>query len=135
MYNLIPVLIATVAIATVLNVILKRFNMPTVIGYIFTGAVISTVFDIHLHGNERLERVAEFGVVFLMFTIGLEFSVSHLNSMKREVFLFGLLQVVVTGAVIAVAAWYYFDLDYKAGSNYRRWWIGAVINRDCSQDA
>ena len=114
MYNLIPVLIATVAIATVLNVILKRFNMPTVIGYIFTGAVISTVFDIHLHGNERLERVAEFGVVFLMFTIGLEFSVSHLNSMKREVFLFGLLQVVVTGAVIAVAAWYYFDLDYKA---------------------
>jgi hypothetical protein len=61
MHNLIPILIATVAIATILNVVLKRFNMPTVIGYIFTGAIIGTVFDIHLHGNETLEHVAEFG--------------------------------------------------------------------------
>ena len=87
--------------------------MPTVIGYIFTGAIIGTVFNIHLHGNERLEHVAEFGVVFLMFTIGLEFSLSHLNSMKREVFLYGLLQVVVTGSVIAVLAQIFFNIDFK----------------------
>jgi len=115
MYNLIPILITTVAIATVLNVVLKRFNMPTVIGYIFTGAIIGTVFDIHLHGNEKLEHIAEFGVVFLMFTIGLEFSVSHLNSMKKEVFLFGLLQVVVTAAVITAITQLFFDIEFKAG--------------------
>ena len=114
MHNLIPILIATVAIATILNVVLKRFNMPTVIGYIFTGAIIGTVFDIHLHGNETLEHVAEFGVVFLMFTIGLEFSVSHLNSMKKEVFLFGLLQVIVTAAVITAITQLFFDVGFKA---------------------
>ena len=113
MQSLIAIFLVAIAIATLLNLILKRFNMPTVIGYIFTGAIIGNAFDIHVHGNEPLEHIAEFGIVFLMFTIGLEFSVSHLNSMKREVFLFGLLQVVVTGAVIAVAAQLFFDLSFK----------------------
>ena len=44
MHNLIPILITAVAIATILNIILKRINMPTVIGYIFTGAIIGTAF-------------------------------------------------------------------------------------------
>lgn len=64
MQNLIPVLISTVAIATILNVLLKRFNIPTVIGYIFTGAIIAPVFGLHVHGNESLEHIAEFGIVF-----------------------------------------------------------------------
>lgn len=115
MNDLIPILISTVAIATVLNVVLKRFKMPTVIGYIFTGAIIGTVFDIHLHGNENLEHVAEFGVVFLMFTIGLEFSVAHLNSMKKEVFLYGLLQVSVTAALITALTQIFFDIDLNTG--------------------
>lgn len=115
MQSLIPILIATIALATVLNVLLKRFNIPTVIGYIVTGALIGTALDIHVHGNEDLEHVAEFGVVFLMFTIGLEFSVEHLKRMKREVFLFGLLQVTVTGGIIAVIAKTVFGIDYSHG--------------------
>jgi CPA2 family monovalent cation:H+ antiporter-2 len=115
MQTLIPVLIAAVAIATVLNVLLKRFNIPTVIGYIFTGAIIGPVFNLHVHGNKQLEHVAEFGIVFLMFTIGLEFSVSHLKSMKKEVFLYGLLQVFVTGALLSVVANIFFGIDYKTG--------------------
>lgn len=114
MNNLIPLLIATFAIATVLNVVLKRFNMPTVIGYIFTGAIIGAVFNIHVHGNETLEHIAEFGVVFLMFTIGLEFSVDHLKKMKNEVFVIGLLQVFVTGAVLAMMANLIFDVEFKS---------------------
>ena len=102
MQNLIPLLITTIAIATVLNVLLKRINMPTVIGYIFTGAIIGGIFNIHVHGNEDLEHVAEFGVVFLMFTIGLEFSISHLKSMKKEVFVYGFSQVFITGIVLAI---------------------------------
>ena len=113
MQNLIPVIIAAVAVATVLNVALKRINMPTVIGYIFTGVIIGSIFDLHVHGNETLEHVAEFGVVFLMFTIGLEFSVSHLKSMKKEVFLFGLLQVFLTAAVISAIAYIAFNLNLK----------------------
>ncbi len=115
MQSLLPILIATVALATILNVLLKRFSIPTVIGYIVTGAVIGSVFDIHVRGNESLEHVAEFGVVFLMFTIGLEFSVGHLNRMKREVFLYGLLQVAVTAAIFAVIANVAFGVEYRYG--------------------
>lgn len=114
MHSLILILITTVAIATLLNVLLKRFNIPTVIGYIFTGAIVSTAFNIHVHGNEQLEHIAEFGVVFLMFTIGLEFSVAHLKSMKKEVFLYGMLQVFVTGLVLALTTAIFFNIEYKA---------------------
>lgn len=113
MHNLMPILIVAVAVATVLNVVLKRFGMPTVIGFIFTGAIIGPAFGIHIHGNQQLEHIAEFGVVFLMFTIGLEFSFAHLKSMKKEVFLFGALQVLCTSAVLAVGLQIALNLGYK----------------------
>ncbi|MDX1555112.1 MAG: cation:proton antiporter, partial [Xanthomonadales bacterium] len=116
MQNLIPILLTAIAIATVLNVVLKRVNMPTIIGYIFTGTIVGNVFDIHVHGNPTLETIAEFGVVFLMFTIGLEFSVSHLKSMRREVFLFGSLQVVVSAIVFALACHFLLGADIRAST-------------------
>ena len=84
MQNLIPIFLAAVAIATSLNVFIRRFNMPTVVGYIVTGALLGALFQIDARGDETLQHVAEFGVVFLMFTIGLEFSFSHLKEMKKE---------------------------------------------------
>lgn len=111
---IIPILIVTVAVATVLNIAFKFINLPTVIGYIFTGVIIGSLFDIHVQSNETLEHIAEFGVVFLMFTIGLEFSVKHLLSMKKEVFLFGLLQVILTGAVLTLAAQFMFGIQFKS---------------------
>ena len=114
MSAIIPILIVTVAVATVLNIAFKFINLPTVIGYIFTGVIIGSLLDIHVQSNETLQHIAEFGVVFLMFTIGLEFSVKHLLSMKKEVFLFGLLQVILTGAVLTLAAQFMFGIQFKS---------------------
>lgn len=114
MHSLLPILIVAIAVATVLNVALRRFNVPTVIGYIFTGIVIGAVFHVSLHDHSKLETVAEFGVAFLMFTIGLEFSTAQLNKMRREVFLFGCLQVLVSGTVFALLAMALFDIGYQA---------------------
>ena len=114
MSAIIPILIVAVSVATVLNVALKFINLPTVIGYIFTGVIIGALFGIDVQSNETLGHIAEFGVVFLMFTIGLEFSVKHLLSMKKEVFLFGLLQVMLTGAVFTLAAQFMFGIQFKS---------------------
>lgn len=114
MDQLIPVLLITLAAATALNIFLRRFNIPTVIGYIIAGAFIGSIMGVEHHGNEDLEHIAEFGIVFLMFTIGLEFSANHLLSMKREVFLFGLLQVAITGAVFAALASAVFGIPTKS---------------------
>jgi len=113
MQHLILIIITTVAIATILNVALKRINIPTVIGYIITGAIIGPLFHIEVHGHGNLEHIAEFGIVFLMFTIGLEFSVAHLKEMKKEVFLYGALQVHITGLILAALAVLVFDMPAK----------------------
>ena len=101
--------------ASVLSVILfRRINLPPILGYLLVGTVIGP------HALELLEDfsgthyLAEFGVVFLMFSIGLEFSLPRLIAMKRIVFGLGLLQVVtallaVTGVAVALG------LSWQAG--------------------
>lgn len=82
-------------------VICRRVNLPPVLGYLLVGSIIgphalNLMDDVH-----RVEYLAEFGVVFLMFSIGLEFSLPKLYAMKRIVFGLGLLQVVVSMLLIA----------------------------------
>ena len=113
MQHLILIIITTVAIATILNVVLKRVNIPTVIGYIITGAIIGPLFHVEVHGHGELEHIAEFGIVFLMFTIGLEFSIAHLKKMRKEVFLYGVLQVHITGIILAALAVLIFDMPIR----------------------
>ena len=82
-------------------VVFRRLNLPPVLGYLLVGTLIgphafNLMDDVH-----RFEYLAEFGVVFLMFSIGLEFSLPKLHSMKRIVFGLGLLQVVITLVFVA----------------------------------
>jgi CPA2 family monovalent cation:H+ antiporter-2 len=63
------IFITTIFIATVLNVFLKKFGIPTVIGYIFSGVAISYLFGLRGINTHDLDYLAEFGIVFLMFTI------------------------------------------------------------------
>jgi CPA2 family monovalent cation:H+ antiporter-2 len=81
-------------------VICRRFNLPPVLGYLLVGSLIgphafNLMADVH-----RAEYLAEFGVVFLMFSIGLEFSLPKLYTMKRIVFGLGLLQVAISMVLI-----------------------------------
>lgn len=111
---MLEIIIYTILIATVLNVILKQFAIPTIIGYIATGTIIAYGFNLHeaVHSYE-LKEIAEFGVVFLMFTIGLEFSIKHLLKMKKDVFLYGGLQVFLTAGVFAFIANNLFYIEIK----------------------
>ena len=111
MENALLILIITIAIATVINVFLKRFDIPTVIGYVLTGFTISSIFHFAEGSRETLSHLAEFGIVFLMFTIGLEFSVNHLKKMKKEVFVYGGLQVILSGVLFSMLGAFIFELD------------------------
>jgi monovalent cation:H+ antiporter-2, CPA2 family len=95
------IIVSTTLIALIVNLVLKRFHLPTIIGYIVTGTIIAYVFNLHdAVNNHELKEIAEFGVVFLMFTIGLEFSLGHLKKMKREVFFTGSLQIIITALIV-----------------------------------
>ena len=114
MENTLLVLIITVAISTVLNVFLKRFDIPTIIGYIFSGFAVSSFYHFAEDSKEMLGHLAEFGIVFLMFTIGLEFSANHLKSMKKEVFVYGGLEVILSGLLFTVLGSWLFGLEIKS---------------------
>jgi CPA2 family monovalent cation:H+ antiporter-2 len=113
MEHVLIILITTIAISTAINVFLKRFDIPTVIGYIITGLITMQLFNFGEHSKETLEHLAEFGIVFLMFTIGLEFSVSQMKAMRKEVFLFGTLQVILSGAIFTFLANTFLNIEIK----------------------
>lgn len=98
------IILGAIFIASVLNIVLRKLNFPTAIGYIFTGIIVAEFFHLNVHNSTILEHVAEFGIVLLMFTIGLEFSFQELKVMKKEVFVYGFLQVSITGWFFAFLA-------------------------------
>jgi len=114
MHDILPILITTIAISTIVNVFLKKFDIPTVIGYILTGLVTMQIFSFGEHSQETLSHLAEFGIVFLMFTIGLEFSLGHMKAMKKEVFVYGALQVLISGAIFTILANSFFGMGIKS---------------------
>lgn len=80
--------------ASVLAVLVfRRFNLPPVLAYLLVGSLIGPHFHGLLDDGSWVHGLAEFGVVFLMFSIGLEFSLAKLYAMKRTVFGLGSLQV------------------------------------------
>ncbi|MBY4676052.1 cation:proton antiporter [Marinobacterium arenosum] len=104
MDNLITLILICAGLSLALNVFLKRFGVESLIGYILTGMIVG--FGFHLQQSPALQTIAEFGVAFLMFTIGLEFSPEKLRLMKREVFLYGSGQLLLTSVLFfALGEW------------------------------
>ncbi len=99
-------------ISIIVNLILMRFGVSQIIGYIMTGTLVAYAFDLrHLKDSHTLEAIAEFGVVFLMFTIGLEVSLRRLATMKTDVFFNGFLQTTLTALLFFSVTYGFFHLD------------------------
>ena len=112
---MLEIIVITIFIATITNLILTRFHIPTIIGYIATGIIITYFLQLsHEDNSKELHVIAEFGIVFLMFTIGLEFSIHHLVKMRKEVFLYGGLQVGLSMVVFYLISTYLFNIDVKS---------------------
>ncbi|MDP2079286.1 MAG: cation:proton antiporter, partial [Sulfuricurvum sp.] len=113
MENLLLSIFLTITIATVLNIILKKFGISHIIGYIATGTIISTLFGFNGIANDSLDLIGEFGIVFLMFTIGLELSLEKIKKMKEILLTNGLLQVILSVFVIFILSYYLFRLNFN----------------------
>ncbi len=91
-------------LAAVLGVVVCRMlKLPAMLGYLAVGVIIGPNALALAQNSTSIRYLAEFGVVFLMFVIGLEFNLPKLRSMRQHVFGLGLLQVVLT-MLIATAA-------------------------------
>ncbi len=84
-------------LAAVLGVVICRMlKLPAMLGYLAVGVIIGPNALALAQNSSSIRYLAEFGVVFLMFVIGLEFNLSKLRTMRQHVFGLGLLQVVLT---------------------------------------
>ena len=78
----------------------KKSGIATVLGHLFTGILLGpSVFNI-VSDPKDIMHFAEFGVILLMFLIGLELRPQRLWEMRQSIFVVGSLQVVVTGIVL-----------------------------------
>ena len=92
-------------LAAVLGVVgCRMLRLPPMLGYLAVGVVIGPNALALAQNSEGIKHLAEFGIVFLMFVIGLEFNLPKLRAMRRHVFGLGLLQVVLTLAIVTVCS-------------------------------
>jgi CPA2 family monovalent cation:H+ antiporter-2 len=90
-----PVLVLLAA-AVLVVVVFRTLKLPPLLGYLIVGVIIGPHALGWINTTEEVTHLAEIGVVFLMFSIGLEFSLSRLLTMRRIVFGLGASQVLVT---------------------------------------
>lgn len=103
----------TAAAATVFLARLSR--LPAILAYLAIGIVLGPHGAGLLAGNGSVDSIAEFGIVFLMFSIGLEFSLSRLKAMRSLVFGFGGAQMGLTAAGTTLVAWLGYGIEWHSG--------------------
>jgi CPA2 family monovalent cation:H+ antiporter-2 len=93
--------------AAVFMVALFRYlHLPQILAYLGVGILVGPAGFEVIPQTPETQYLAEFGLVFLMFTIGLEFSLPKMIAMRRMVFGMGGVQVLITGLLFGTAAWF-----------------------------
>ncbi len=99
MSHALELVLVLLASAVLVVVVFRTLNLPPLLGYLIVGVAIGPHALGWIPEDRRTAYLGEFGVVFLMFTLGLEFSLPRLMQMRRLVLGLGGLQVVLTTAL------------------------------------
>ena len=107
------------AIAVVLVWLFKRLNLPPILAYLSAGVLAGPHALGWITDYQEIHLVAEFGIVFLLFSLGLEFSIPKLVAMRHIVFGIGTAQMLITsGIIIAIVLFYtpHFATAFSIGT-------------------
>src|SRR5437660_9019869 len=102
------------AAAVVVVVACRLLRLPPILGYLAVGIAVGPHALALVPSSADVRDLAEFGIVFLMFSIGLEFSLPQLKAMRRAVFGLGLAQVAIT-TLAAMVLLHLFGAGWQAG--------------------
>lgn len=93
--NLFSQLTIILSASLVVTTLFQRFNQPSIVAYLLVGCLLGPTALGWVSSLDQFAFISEFGVVFLLFTLGLEFSLDRLVTLKRAVFLLGGIQVLI----------------------------------------
>jgi monovalent cation:H+ antiporter-2, CPA2 family len=99
--QLLILLLAAVAVVAAF----QRLRIPSSLGYLLVGVVLGPYTPGPVIEGHQLRVLAEFGIVFLLFTIGLSFSLPQIRALRDQVFSLGTGQVALTTAMVGTVAW------------------------------
>src|SRR5271156_1872957 len=94
--------------------IFRRFKLGSVLGYLTAGIIIGPASLGLIDTVATTQSIAQFGIVLLMFVIGLELQPSRLWVLRRSIFILGTAQVVATSIGIGAAAFFIFEQSWQA---------------------
>jgi len=94
-------------LAVLVILVMSKFKIPPVIGFLLTGVIIGPSALQLVESISEIEILAEIGIILLMFTIGLEFSLHKIRQMMKSFLLFGGLQVVLSWLLFALIFYWY----------------------------
>ena len=114
MTDSLQLLLILLSFAVGVVVVCRILHLPAMLGYLLVGILIGPHALGWIPDAPETRHLAEFGVVFLMFSIGLEFSLARLRSMQHLVFGLGTAQVVATILLVMITS-LFFGLDWRAG--------------------
>ncbi len=114
MANSLQLVLILLAVAVGVVVLCRILRLPAMLGYLIVGILIGPHALGWIPDTPETRHLAEFGVVFLMFSIGLEFSLARLRTMQRVVFGMGTAQVLATILLVMFAS-SFLGLDWRAG--------------------
>jgi Kef-type K+ transport system membrane component KefB len=103
-----PQILLLLGMAVVVIVAFQRLHIPVSLGYLLVGVVLAPHTAGPVIESEPVRTLAEFGAVFLLFTIGLNFSLPQIHALRRVVLRLGTAQVLLTLTLLFVsllAAW------------------------------
>ena len=104
--EVLPQILLLLALAVVVSAIFQRLRIPTSLGYLLVGIVVGPYTVGPVVELSLIQKLAEFGVVFLLFTIGLSLSVPHMQAMRTRVLALGTAQVILTIVVVGLLGWW-----------------------------
>lgn len=114
MHNALQPVLILLAAAVLVVVVFRVLKLPPLLGYLIVGVLIGPHALGWITTTDEVRELAEIGVVFLMFSIGLEFSLSRLLTMRRIVFGLGGAQVLITLALVLGVA-LAVDVSWQTG--------------------
>jgi len=109
------VLFFLLTVAVAMLALARRFGMPTMLAYLAVGMLLGPHGLRAMEESHEIETIAEFGVVFLMFSIGLEFSLQKLKAMRGLVFGFGSAQMGLTALGAGSFTVFVYGQDWRTG--------------------
>ena len=110
-----PDLLVLLAAAVAIVAGFRTIRLSPVLGYLVAGMVIGPGGLKLVQNVDHMDGIADFGIVFLLFMIGLDLSWDKLKAMRSQVLLIGTCQVALTAAAFALAA-HVLGLEWMAGS-------------------